>query len=556
MLPPVRDYDALMREFRWSIPRRYNIGVDVCDRWAATDPARIAILEVDASGAATATSFAELRAASNRFANALRRAGVGRGDRVALLLPQSLDLAIAHIAVYKLGAVALPLAVLFGVDALAYRLEDAGASCLVANAAGLAKVAASGAALPDLRAVFSVDGPEGSAAGFREAMERESDDFAPVDTLADDPAMMIYTSGTTGAPKGALHAHRVLPGHLPGFGMVHEFYPQPGDRMWTPADWAWAGGLLNAMLPSLHFGVTVVARKFEKFDPEEAFRLLQDHGVRNVFAPPTALRMLRAVKSPRERFDLDLRTVASAGEALGAETLAWGREALGLTINEAFGQTECNLVLASCAAIGVVRPGAIGRAVPGHAVGIIRPDGALCEPGETGQIAVRRPDPVMFLGYWGREEATRAKFLGDWMTTGDQGVADEEGYVRFLGRDDDVITSSGYRIGPVEIEDCLLRHAAVKMAAAVGKPDALRTEIVKAFIVLNAGYAPGDALAADIGAFVRARLSAHEYPREIEFVPELPLTTTGKIIRRELRDRAPIAPKGGRQSTHPPSPAA
>jgi acetyl-CoA synthetase len=317
--------------------------------------------------------------------------------------------------------------------------------------------------------------------------------------------------------------------------MPHEFMPQPGDLAWTPADWAWAGGLLNMLLPALHFGIAVVARPVTRFEPEEAYRLMAEMGIRNAFVPPTALRMLRSVESPRARFDLKLRTVAAAGETLGAETLHWGREALGLTINEAYGQTECNLVLASCAAIGISRPGCIGKAVPGHEVAIIRADGSVCKAGEEGQIAVRRPDPVMFLGYWNRPEATAEKFIGDWMTTGDQGVQDSDGYIRFIGRDDDVITSSGYRIGPGEIEDCLLKHPAVSLAAVVGKPDPLRTEIVKAFVVLKAGHEGSPALVRELQAFVRARLSAHEYPREITFRDELPLTTTGKIIRRLLR---------------------
>ena len=308
--------------------------------------------------------------------------------------------------------------------------------------------------------------------------------------------------------------------------------------MWTPADWAWAGGLLNGLLPSMHFGVPTIARKFEKFDPEEAFALMERMQVRNTFVPPTALRMLRAVDNPRKRFKLSLRTVASGGEALGAETFAWGQEQLGLTINEFYGQTECNLVLGSCAAIGMVKPGLIGKPIPGHQVAVIREDGSRCEVGELGQIAVKRPDPVMFLSYWNKPEATADKFIGDWMTTGDQGEVDEDGFIRFIGRDDDVITSAGYRIGPTEIEDCLMQHPSIALAAVVGKPDALRTEIVKAFVVLKSGFEAAPALSNDISHFVKARLSAHEYPREVEFIAELPLTTTGKVIRRLLRDRA------------------
>ncbi|MGJ3265520.1 MAG: AMP-binding protein [Salinarimonas sp.] len=536
MLDEAGDYESLTRAFRWKVPERYNIGVDVCDRWAAVAPDRVAIVEVDAAGAVVPWTYADLRAASNRLANALVARGVGPGDRVAILLPQSAAVAVAHIALYKIGAIALPLALLFGVDALSYRLRDAGAKGLIATGAGIDKIA--GLDLPDLACVLCVDGaaagPGRDAVSFHAALEAEGPDFAPRDTAADDPAMMIYTSGTTGQPKGALHAHRVLLGHLPGVQMHHAFLPKPGDRLWTPADWAWAGGLLNVLLPGLHFGVPVVARKLEKFDPDDAWRLMLEQGVANAFIPPTALRMLRAAGAPPQ--GLALRTVGSGGEALGAETVAWGREALGLTINEFYGQTECNLVLSSCAAIGVSRAGAIGRAVPGHTVGVIREDGTPCDPEEPGQIAVRRPDPVMFLGYWKREAATRAKFVGDWMTTGDQGVADADGYVRFVGRDDDLITSAGYRIGPAEIEDCLLRHPAVSLAAVVGKPDPVRTQIVKAFVVPREGVAPSDALVEDIRAFVRTRLSAHEYPREIVFRDSLPLTTTGKVIRRLLRD--------------------
>jgi acetyl-CoA synthetase len=320
--------------------------------------------------------------------------------------------------------------------------------------------------------------------------------------------------------------------------MPHDFFPQPGDRFWTPADWAWAGGLLDCLLPSLHHGVPVVARRFEKFDPEEAFGLLAKTGVRNAFIPPTALRMLRSARSPRGRHDIKLRTLGSGGEALGAETYEWGRDAFGLVINEFYGQTECNLVLASCAMLGVSKPGAIGKPVPGHAVAVIRADGSRADAGELGMIAVRRPDPVMFLQYWGRAEATAQKFIGDWMTTGDQGIVDDEGYFTFVGRDDDVITSSGYRIGPGEIEDCLIKHPAVALAAVVGKPDPMRTEIVKAFIVLKSGYAASDELAAEVRDFVKTRLSGHEYPREVSFIKELPMTTTGKVIRRLLRDQA------------------
>jgi acetyl-CoA synthetase len=540
VLPSARDYETLYDSFRWQIPAHYNIGVDVCDRWAAREPRRTAIFNVRRDASVDEIGYGVLRERSNRLANVLATHGIGRGDRIAILLPQMPEVAISHIAVYKLGAVALPLALLFGIEAISYRLADSGARAVITNAQGLAKLPPP--SLPgegkdeDVAVVLSVDGPADGAQDFHALLSRASPEFEPVATTADDPAMMIYTSGTTGPPKGALHAHRVLLGHLPGIELPHEFFPQPGDRFWTPADWAWAGGLLDALLPALHYGVPVVAHRYEKFDPGEAFHLMAELEVRNAFIPPTALRLMRSVSRPPA--GLQLRSLGSGGEALGAETYEWGKSALGLAINEFYGQTECNLVLGSCGGIGVCRPGSIGKAVPGHTVAIIRPDGTPCARDEAGEIAIRRPDPVMFLEYWGNGDAAREKFIGDWMTTGDQGVMDRDGYVQFVGRNDDVITSSGYRIGPTEIEDCLIKHPAVALAAVVGKPDPVRTQIVKAFIVPKAGHSPSDALAAEIQSFVKTRLSAHEYPREVAFIDAMPMTTTGKVIRRLLRQQA------------------
>jgi acetyl-CoA synthetase len=538
MLQAAKDYDDLYRNFRWKIPPDYNIGVDVCDRWADAEPGRIAIVNVHADGRAENVSFGVLKEQSNRLANVLRAHGVGRGDRVAILLPQMPEAVIAHVATYKLAAVALPLALLFGPDAIAYRLENSGAKAVITNALGLSKLAEMGAKPESLKLVLSIDGAATNAENFHALLARASSDFTPEPTTPDTPGMMIYTSGTTGNPKGALHGHRVLLGHLPGVEMPHEFFPQPGDRFWTPADWAWAGGLLDVLLPSLHHGVAVVARPIAKFDPDEAYALMARHGVRNAFIPPTALRMLRAAENPRGRHALNLRTIGSGGETLGGETFEWGKETFGLVINEFYGQTECNLVLASCAMLGVSKPGAIGKPVPGHEVAVVDASGRPVAPGTLGQIAVKRPDPVMFIEYWGRPEATRDKYVGDWMLTGDQGMTDEEGYIHFVGRDDDVITSSGYRIGPGEIEDCLLRHPAVSLAAVIGKPDPVRGEIVKAFVTVKPGHAAGDALVAELQDFVKTRLAAHEYPREIAFIDQMPMTTTGKIIRRLLREKA------------------
>ncbi|MCO5059253.1 MAG: AMP-binding protein [Rhizobiaceae bacterium] len=538
MLEPRDTYRALYDDFRWQIPARFNIGVAVSDAWATREPDRVALLDYQPDGTSGHLTYGALAQQSNALANGLRAAGVGRGDRVAMLMPQCFETAIAHVATYKLGAIAVPLALLFGVEALEYRFQTAGVKAVVTNASGLAKLKPILSRLPMLQTIVSTDGDDGPAAGFARLTRDHGPDFTAEDTGPDDPAMMIFTSGTTGPPKGALHGHRVLLGHLPGVQMPHEFLPQPGDRLWTPADWAWAGGLLNVLLPGLYFGLPVVAGRFERFEPEAALTLMERMAIRNAFIPPTALRMLKGSSDIRGRFDLAIRTIGSGGEALGRETYDWAREELGVTINEFYGQTECNLVLSSCAAIGVSRGGAIGKPVPGHDVAIIDDGGRVLEAGQAGQIAVRRPDPVMFLEYWQNPEATAKKFIDDWMLTGDQGITDEDGYIHFFGRDDDVITSAGYRIGPTEIEDCITGHPDVALAAAVGKPDPVRTEIVKAYVVLKEGRAPTPELAEEISGWVRQRLSAHEYPREVEFVESMPLTTTGKVIRRIFRDRA------------------
>ncbi|WP_456305720.1 acyl-CoA synthetase [Falsiroseomonas oryziterrae] len=530
LLPPGDSYDEVRARFRWDIPARCNIAQEACERWVGSG--RTALMHLREDGVER-ISFDELHRRTCRLANLLEAQGIARGDRIGVLLPQSPEAAVAHLAAYRIGAIAVPLFLLFGEDALEYRLADCGAAALLTDAAGLEKIAAIRDQLPALRCVLAVGGG-GGALDLGAGMARAKDSHACAATGPDDPALIIYTSGTTGSPKGALHGHRVLRGHLPGVELPQERFPQPGDLFWTPADWAWIGGLLDVLLPSLFHGVPVLAHRMAKFDPEFAFRLMADHGVRNAFLPPTALKMLRAVPDPA-RFGHRLRSLGSGGETLGAEVLDWGRSAFGLTINEFYGQTECNLVVSNSAALFPVKPGSMGRAVPGHEVAILGADGAPVPPGTEGAIAIRAPDPVMFLGYWNKPEATREKFRGDWLLTGDRGLTDEEGYLNFLGRDDDVITSAGYRIGPGEVEDCLLRHPAVAMAAVIGLPDPLRTERVTAVIVPKPGVTPDATLAAGIQDFVRTRLAAHAYPRQVEFADSLPLTATGKIMRGVLR---------------------
>ncbi|MCR9123815.1 MAG: acyl-CoA synthetase [Phyllobacteriaceae bacterium] len=537
MLPDAASYGELLDRFRWDVPKRFNMGAACCDRWAETEPDRTALIVDDED---RTVSFGELQDLSNRMASLLATMGVSAGDRVGVLLPQTVETAAGHIAIYKMGAIAVPLFVLFGPDALEHRIVDAGISHVITNREGAAKLRAMSTAAQDGLCILTVDGAHDDlgTGDLHTLLADQPSDFEPVDTAADDPALIIYTSGTTGAPKGALHAHRVLLGHLPGVEMHHEFFPQPGDVIWTPADWAWIGGLLDVLLPALFHGVPVVARRFDKFTAEDAFELMARRKVTNAFLPPTALKMMRAACPEAPPPPLALRTVGSGGESLGAELIDWGRRVLGVTINEFYGQTECNLVISSCSALMDAQPGVMGRPVPGHTVAVLREDGSQCAEGEEGLIAVRRPDPVMFLEYWNNPEATAAKFVSDWLVMGDVGLREPGGWIRFVGRDDDVITSAGYRIGPGGIEDCLIRHPAVRMAAAVGKPDAERTEIVKAYVVLADGHALDAALEAELQAHVRERLAAHEYPREIEALDELPVTTTGKIMRRVLRERA------------------
>ncbi|MCS6779905.1 MAG: acyl-CoA synthetase [Geminicoccaceae bacterium] len=537
MLPAARTVEELEARFRWRIPARFDIARGCVDRHAARRPEALALIELRAAGAPRLWTFGELARLSKRSANAMAARGVGPGDRVAILLGQRVETLLAHLAAYRLGAIAVPLFALFGPDALSFRLADSGARALVTDAAGLEKVLPLFSELPALRTVWSVEPAPPPALDFWEDVERASERDQAVAIAAEDPALLIYTSGTTGQPKGALHAHRVLLGHLPGVQLPQELFPQPGDRFWTPADWAWIGGLLDVLLPALWFAVPVVAHRARRFDPEEAVDLMARHDVRNVFMPPTALRLLRRAEvRPRAR-GVRLRSIGSGGERLGCETVAWAEEAFGCAVDEFYGQTEANLVVASCRALFPRRPGAMGRPVPGHVVAVVDADGCPLPPGEQGVIAVRRPDPVMFLGYWNQPEATAAKFRGEWLVTGDLGRADHEGYLIYLGREDDVIASAGYRIGPAEIEDCLLRHPAVALCAVIGVPDSVRGERVKAYVVPQSGVEPGPALAEAIQSFVKERLAAHEYPREIAFVDSLPLTATGKVRRSELRAR-------------------
>ncbi len=541
MLENLSTYEKIANEFKWKIPEYFNIGTAVCSPKYGTDAKQTALIKWQKNQDPVTFSYCDIDERSNRLANALAKLGLKQGDRVAIILPQSVETALSHIATYKSGAIAVPMARLFAADALKYRLKHSGARFIVTNQVGYEKIITIRAQLPDLEAVILIDGPVEEALNFDEIIGNASADFSPVDTKADDPALIIYTSGTTGPPKGALHAHRVLLGHVPGLQVHHEFIPQPNDIAWTPADWAWAGGLLNILLPCMYFGVPVVFGGMERFDPETAFELMSDTKTTCAFIPPTALRLLQSVAQPSEKYSLSLRTIGSGGESLGRDACEWANRELGLEVNEFYGQTECNLVLSGFGAKGIARHGAVGKPVPGYRVAVLNGNGEICQPGEPGEVAIGRPNPVMFLNYWQDEQSTQAKFKGDWMLTGDQCVVDDDGYFKFIGRDDDIISAAGYRLGPAEIEDCLVSHPAIKLAVAVGKPNALRGEIVKAYVVLNDEFSDqklNGELLREIQIHVKNRLAANIYPREIEVVKEIPLTTTGKVIRRLFRQQA------------------
>jgi len=532
-----RTYAEIYDQFSWNIPEYYNIGEDVCDKWAG-EKSRLALIYLAPDGKEQRYTFRDLKTRSNQLANTLMAHGIDKGDRVGILLPQCPETLISHIAIYKLGGIALPLLTLFGSLAIEYRLANSAARAVITDNLNLPKILEIKERLPELKLILVVDSAgQPGALDFWGCLQKGSPHFKPVLTRANDPALIIYTSGTTGPPKGTLHAHRILLGILPGFEFYHNLFPQKGDLVWTPLDWAYIGGSFDTLFPTLHHGYPVLAFRAKKFDPAEAFFLMAKYGVRNMMAVPTVLRlMMHAVENPREKYDLRLRSITAGGETLGAELYEWSRRALGVELNEQYGQTECDFVIGFCSEVMNVVPGAIGKAVPGHQVEIITDGGDIAKAGELGEIAIRCPDPVMFIKYWGNSQATRKKFKRNWLRTGDYGTKDENGYFWFTGRQDDLIESGGYRIGPGEVEDCLMKHAAVKLVGVIGVPDEIRGEIVKAYIVLKEGFEPDTLQQESIQQHVKSKLEAHAYPRQVEFIRQMPMTKTGKILKQKLRE--------------------
>ncbi len=550
-------YHSLYDNFRWHVPREFNIAEVCARRWAA-ETSRVAIRYEDEQGRTASYTYAVLQADANRLSNALVALGVVRGDRVAIVAPQRPETAIAHLACYQMGAIAMPLSILFGPDALEYRLQNSEAIAAICDAAVVDTLAALRGSCPQLKHLIAVGAREASGQpGVLEwstLLGRAASRFTSVPTLATDAALLIYTSGTTGPPKGALMPHSALIGNLPGFVASQDWFPQRGDVFWSPADWAWTGGLMDALLPTLYFGFPIIGYR-GRFSPDTALRLMERYGVTNAFLFPTALKMMMRSEVWRDvRGKLKLRSIMSAGESVGTAVFDWSRERLGVTINEMFGQTEMNYIVGNSHRRWPARPGAMGRPYPGHRVSVIDDSGQFVASGTVGEVAVHRrdinrhSDPVFFIGYFRNAEATQKKFTGppddSWCRTGDLASCDGAGYLWYQGRADDMFKAAGYRIGPSEIENCLLKHPAVVNAAVVPKPDTERGNLIKAFVVLATGYSADAQLVETLQQHVRGKLAPYEYPKEIEFIGELPMTTTGKVQRRVLRELEASRVKG------------
>ena len=562
------NYAFLHQHFQWRVPEKFNIAQVCCGRWAreANSKKNIAIKAMDTTARGTFHSYFDLQQHASRLSNLLVALGVKRGDRVAIVMPQRFETAVAYMAVLQMGAVAMPLSMLFGPEALEYRLHDSETVLAICDESSIANLNAVRENCPLLRTVIGVDAAAVQAdVDYRDALFHVSPEFDSIETLADEAAILIYTSGTTGNPKGALLPHRALIGNLTGFVCSQNWFGFDGQGnattdavFWSPADWAWTGGLMDALLPTLYFGRPIVAFN-GRFSPQTAMELMRDGGVTHTFLFPTALKaMLKAYPGTarhtvREQFQLQLKAIMTAGEAAGDAVFDYCQNQLGVTVNEMFGQTEINYIVGNCATHWPARPGSMGKGYPGHRVAVIDDAGQECPVGVAGDVALNRfdvhghPDPIFFLGYWKNEGATRAKFTGDWCRTGDLATRDADGYLWYQGRSDDIFKAAGYRIGPGEIENCLVKHPAVANAAVVPKPDKARGAVVKAYVVIAPDFESirpidtasrasfDDKLIAQLQAHVKDKLAPYEYPKEIEFVDALPMTTTGKVQRRVLR---------------------
>lgn len=538
LVPNGHDYDTIRRDFTWRVPEFYNATTDIVDRHVGRDnPALI----VDFDAGPISYSFRRLHADANRMASFLRNQGLVPGDIVAVIAQPCYPVPVVHLGAWKAGMVVCPISTLFSADAICYRLKGSGAKIVFvdkeneAQVASAVELAANGVNM----LVFDRSAEDDQ---FRTLLAAQPEHSENHQTRASDPCSLNFTSGTTGLPKGVLAPHSHILGQAAGMEYLYDF-PQPGEIMWSTSDWSWIAGQMCTLMAGLFLGMTVVARPRAGFDAEDAYRVMAQHKVTHALLIPTMLKMMRQVDpSLRRTGELSLKVIATGSEPCGAELYRWVNETFGTPLNETFGQTECATMICNNERVTAPRHGSLGRPTPGLDVTILDPDGNELGPGEVGEIASRRPHPIIFHSYYNDPDATARKFIGNWMRTGDLGWKDQDGYFWYRSRDDDIITSSGYRIGPGEVEDALLGHPAVAMAAVIGLPDPIRTEVVSAFVVLTEASQDGandtgraEALREDIRDHVRRTLARHEVPRRIEFVPTLPRTTTGKLMRKELK---------------------
>src|SRR5919201_1322344 len=511
-----RTYEQVCAEHEWRVPERYNIAADVCDKHP---PGKLAMVHERFDGAVREVTWGELQELANRAANLLAAHGVRRGDRVAVVLPATPETAATFFGTWKLGAILLSMSILYGDEGIRHRVTDSQAKVAVTDAANADRI--------DRNLVEHVIVLDDKL------LADASTNAATVDTSADDPGQLYYSSGTTGLAKGILHAHRYLLAHEE-FIYCHDV--RDGELFHGMGEWAWAAGIAPLLGPWRCGATQFVFQREGGFDPEQQLSVLSKHGVTNVFTTPTAMRSMMGISHAGSRYPQEFRIVCSAGEPLNPEAIRWFREQYGVTVLDFYGLTESYPLVANYPFMEV-REGSMGKPMPGWDVQILDEDERPVPQGERGEICLRaRSNPHYPLGYWRNEEASRETFGGEWFHSKDAARMDEDGYIWYEGRADDVIIAAGYRIGPFEVESVCLEHDAVAEAAAVASPDERRGNVVKAFIVLAAGREPSDELVADIQRFVRDRLSAYAYPRRIEFVSDLPKTLTGKIRRIELRE--------------------
>jgi acyl-coenzyme A synthetase/AMP-(fatty) acid ligase len=532
------DYAASCRAFSLTVPARYNWAFDVFDGWAR-DPTKLALLWVSSDGQARRFTYAELAERSRRFANVLTGLGVARGERVFVMLPRVYQWWEVVLGCLRACAVSAPGTTLLTTKDLEYRLTAAEASVVITDEDNTFKIDQVLAACPSVKHRIVVGRAGGRWLPYEALMRSASASYPHPGNASDEPMMIYFTSGTTGYPKMVLHTHASYPiGHV----ITGKFWLDntPDDLHWTLSDTGWAQAAWTCVFAPWNMGAALFVwdARGKKFGPGDTLAMFERFPITTFFAPPTAYRMF--VQEPLGKYKFPtLRHCLGAGEAVNPEVIEAWRDGTGHHIYEGYGQTESVLLAATFPATPW-KPGSMGPAAPGHTLGIVDDAGHELPRGTEGDLAVRvKPTrPVgMFREYWRNAEATAKCHLGDWYVTGDRASMDEDGYVWFVGRADDVINSASYRIGPFEVESALVEHAAVAEAAVIGKPDALRGEIVKAFVVLTAGWVPSAALAAKLQEHVKTVTAPYKYPREIEFVSDLPKTISGKIRRTELRQR-------------------